>query len=593
MIYTYTLVNKTSFYKSSGAYPPSGSIQQTNTVQPQRTLFGGLHTIEISLLRWVTNIDGDLRIYAANLVLPADFDKVVTDARSLCGEWVIWDGVNNTSWYVETAATTAFTTLLSGLAANGRIALSSLTNIPKNGYVSLRLTVSGGVASGKNLATISACSLEIIATSVTKPVIYSPVAGVYDRTQTITIRWTHNDAHGLPQGRFYLEYRSNAGAWSNVDQSNGNQYYTFAANTFALNAVVDIRVTTYSADDTTTPSLVSDILTFTAGAAVNVPTVTAPSGMITTSLITATWTSGESTRNAWRVVVTRVSDSVIIADSGIVAGSALSWDVVDGELNPIRLTDLTNYRIDIYVRSATNVWSAPGTATFNTVFDPPDAPTVVGAADNANGRNTLTITNPTGGDTPVYNRIRRKIDDGSYETIEEQWDIDTTYYDTRVPSRRLATYIVDAIGSNGGYASSTPVEITLNFTRGMWIQDFYDDDSLINLNILNNTARLQRKPQDVEYAYYEGRSRPVANESEGEQQTLELSFTLLDNDPKWSGSKSQKLTLEDLLNRRAIYYVRLLRGTALAGRIPSWTISESANYLYAWDVSITVYETET
>jgi hypothetical protein len=146
-----------SVSKTSGTYPPSGSVTRTttSTAVVARTFSGVDHTVTNILLRFNSSAlldatpinSATLRLYVST--------RSNANSRNLVGEWYTWDGTSDTD-HTATPSSTAFSVSLASLTtgAYNDITLTTPTNVSSTGTTYLRLHIDGGQPSGANDVTI-------------------------------------------------------------------------------------------------------------------------------------------------------------------------------------------------------------------------------------------------------------------------------------------------------------------------------------------------------------------------------------------------------------------------------------------------------
>lgn len=518
---------------NTNTYPPPGTALVSTSTRTAERFYDGLNTYAISntLMRFLASLPADATLISVKLrFTPSSIANA--DTRNLIGDWVNWGPVIDAGDYVDDPTNGAFSVALSALTAGvvNEVALSNFAgNVPRNGYAYLMLGISGGQPTGNNAVTIASPVLRVTYSQVLAPTHLaidtdeSDGVGI-DLTVAHRFSWKHNEANGQAQSKYEIEYRViGAGSWSSTGLiTSPNQYHDFAGNFFSANNW-EWRVRTTATDGNVSANPTAKA--FTAGAAVTAPTVTAPSGSISTATPTVTWTSSEGSRDRYQVEITKDADGAIVFDTGEVAGTALSQAVTTA------LLDKTAYTARVRIKKS-GIWSAWATSAFSVAFAKPKTPQVTAAVVSAGGHNLVTITNPAGGDTFASNRINASEDGGaSWVEIAAGLAANATYKDYGAPTgARL--YRIRTYGASGSYADSLIASASLSFATGIdaWLHRVDDaEGSALPLGLHAGRLAIARA-RDVARPKFAGRARRVTRRGKHEQKSVGVQFTWLDAD---------------------------------------------------------------
>jgi hypothetical protein len=224
-----------------------------------------------------------------------------------------------------------------------------------------------------------------------------------------TLVWTFNDPDaGDTQSAYALSRQINGGTLEYLNAAAGTWGASEVKNTSTSSSVnlagpgdgiVDagdvgvFKVKTWDAADVAGPY--GSSLTLTGSVPVT-PVLTAPAdaSTITTSTIgLVEWTTTEQT--AYRVRLLTSADAVIY-DSGKIVSDSTSHEPATALTN-----GLTGAKVEVRVWNADGLEGPTDTHTFDVAFVAPATPTLVVAADNANGRISVTVTDPTPSGDPL------------------------------------------------------------------------------------------------------------------------------------------------------------------------------------------------
>lgn len=276
------------------------------------------------------------------------------------------------------------------------------------------------------------------------PTLTSPATGAtIDRVITQRFAWTFSDPDtGDSQSAFDLQYRIVGGpTWTTVSGTTPNQFYDFAAATFAAGNY-EWQVRTYDSAGSVGPWSSSSF--FTAASAPPAPTITAPvNGSTVVQNTAVTW----STPNQSDYQVRRVADNAGAADTSTVYSD--TGDVVDGITRSLPLVFDTNNRwehIQVRIKNA-GLWSTWADARVQVSYTLPTVATFTMTPDPTTATRTLTITNPApGGGVPAT----------AYNDVYCRTAASSTVLDTYRPYSATGTRIGTALATNTTWVDRTP-----------------------------------------------------------------------------------------------------------------------------------------
>jgi hypothetical protein len=352
----------------------------------------------------------------------------------------------------------------------------------------------------------------------TVPTNLSPSGGTpKDRASVIHLSWQHNDANGDPQAQFDLQWRKQGDAtWNDVSQVTTNQCWDAPAGTFPK-GTIEWRVRTYDQAGLSSPY--SDIQTFFAGDKPANPTVTDPIDGATVPVArpTVQWSSVGQT--AYHVKVLDVAE-------------ALLWETQANSPNKAQtvLYDLqnnTDYKIQVAIKNADNLWSDFVTSNIHVSYTPPAVPIV--ATTKGEGIITISIDNPTPTGTEPnvsYNSVfRRKQGESTWIRIATNIPADASFVDYTPASGQVYEYFVRAWGDNGTYSDSSVVSESISFI-GVWLHDTTDPSTLHQFKY-DGDGRSENWQPTAAMMQFAGRRLPIAEYDDTEQRSVSVKLSLL------------------------------------------------------------------
>jgi len=285
-----------------------------------------------------------------------------------------------------------------------------------------------------------------------------------------------------------------------------------------------------------------------------VATIVAPAngGTVTNAQPTITWTfssPGGMTQASYRVVVTSTASGQVVADSGVVAGTALSWEVP----SPVVLVGQT-YTVTLTLVDSAGL-TGVDTNSFSATYAAPTTPvfTVDGSNYDEDARVHLDWSSSTKDSTFQFWRVYRRIEGENSWTLVADL-LDQLYFDDYLaPSDTPVEYSVVQIALSFG----EPVE------SGYPVMDFQaenthyylicPEDTSLNTKLRSVVADSFSDEQEMAHINLIGRGRRVEYGTRyGQQGSLTAQ---LRNDPEIT-ARGQRIAIEMLRNSQLKVYLR-------------------------------------
>jgi hypothetical protein len=354
----------------------------------------------------------------------------------------------------------------------------------------------------------------------TVPTNLSPSGGTpKDRGSIIRLSWQHNDANGDPQTQFDLQWRKQGDTtWNTVTQVTPNQYWDAPENTFPR-GTIEWRVRTYDQAGLSSPF--SDIQTFFAGDKPANPTIIDPTNgaIVPVANPVVRWSS-----------VGQTAYHVKLLDSN----NNLLWELQANSPNKAQtvLYDLqnnTDYKIQVAIKNADNLWSDFVTSNIHVSYTPPAVPIVT--TTKGEGIIIVSIDNPTPTGTepnvPYNDLYRRKQGETTWTRIATNIPADASFVDYTPTSGQVYEYFVRAWGDNGTYSDSSVVSESISLT-GVWLHEA--DNPLETLHQFKLVSeRSENWQPTAAMMQFAGRRLPIAEYDDTEQRSVSVKITILKN----------------------------------------------------------------
>lgn len=279
-----------------------------------------------------------------------------------------------------------------------------------------------------------------------------------DKALAFTFPWTHNSADTTPQSAYEFSYSTNGGVgWTSTGKVAGSaSSRVIAANTYAANAVLQMRVRTWGQAATggsggTGASPWSDIksVTFKTRPTTSI-TAPANGGTLADATVRVNLTFGQTEGASFVKAELRLSKTT--------GGTVVLEDLDTTQLNGTRLaTQVENgvsYTLRARVLDSNGIWSNYSIVAFSVVYLPPVLPVVTldYLQDTGWGQINITIPDPGAGQSAVETvSISRRID-GIVEPLIVNFPAsqEMTFFDTTPTIHGTNTYIITvttALGS--------------------------------------------------------------------------------------------------------------------------------------------------
>jgi hypothetical protein len=324
-----------------------------------------------------------------------------------------------------------------------------------------------------------------------------------------------------------------------------------------------------------------------------VPTITFPAEaqVITTAQPTFTWTFSATngrTQASFRVVVTKVSDSSVIADSGVVAGTALSWQIP----TPSILVS-TNYSVALTLVDSAGL-SATDNNAFTATYSAPTTPvfSVTGAQFEDLGRVFVDWSTATTDATNLGWKVYRRITgEPGWTFVAETVSAVKTYYDYLCPSATNVQYSVVQVAESFGAPVESAYPSVDFYGEAKYFLVCPDDDSL-NLKLHSVTADDFEDEQEMATQNLIGRGRRVEYGTRyGQTGSLTADF----RDREEVGgmtAREQRLALEALRSSGLKVYLRNPFGDVWAVALQSARLTRQAGVGMQEITSVSISYTE-
>lgn len=293
-----------------------------------------------------------------------------------------------------------------------------------------------------------------------------------DKASALVVNWVHNSVDTTPQSAYEFSTSTDGGTtWTSSGKvASTVSQRTIAANTYAANQTLTMRVRTWGAattggSDTTGASPWSDLTAVTFKTAPTA-TITSPANGGTVNDATLRVNLGFSQPEGATFVKAQLElqqpagTVVETLDSTILIGIQMATPVQNG----------LSYVIRARVQDSNGVWSAWKSNTFNVVYL---APVPAGVAvqflqDNGYAQIDLTIPAPVAGQAAATTvTITRKINGGTEETLFLNYPVSATltFLDTVPTVHGTNTYTVTTTSALGAQTVRTADLVTTECRR--------------------------------------------------------------------------------------------------------------------------------
>nr|WP_091275817.1 hypothetical protein [Alteribacillus persepolensis] len=337
-----------------------------------------------------------------------------------------------------------------------------------------------------------------------------------DRNSVQRFLWQYNDPNsGDTQSKFNLRWREKGTtSWNEINQVTPNEYYDMPADTFS-HGEVEWQIRTYDQEGLSSPW--SSTETFLAGNHPSMPTITSPSDTVAVANPTVQWSS--SGQEAYRLTVKDDSGAAVYEHEGNTnKAHTIQYDLANN----------SEYIIELQIQNADGLWSDSDAINITVSYTPPATPEVEVLASNSEGIIVLDITNPAPVDTEpevTHNNIYRRVSGGDWTRIATEIPANESYTDYTPASGQEYEYYIRARGDNGTYSDSDEVrgEVTL---KGIWLHDVANPEETLHQFKYFEQGRGASKTLGGSMMQFEGRSLPMAEYSEREEQNVQVTLQI-------------------------------------------------------------------
>jgi hypothetical protein len=463
-----------SIYKTGTTYPPNpnGLALFEPALQVKQQLSAGSYRYEVGAFKFfVTGLPAGATVTTATVTVFVTSRSNDDSLTSLIGEYYLPAAGYGSVSYKLPPTGGAFDIDPAALSVGGNniISLQNFASkIANSQYLGIRMGFPDAEPAGVNALVFDPTGNSAPVLTLTYQLVSAPTSLAPNGTQISsavdnTFSWQHNDGSGLPQTSYELRWRVSGGSYTTVSGTTPNNFHLFSASYFPSGThTIEWNIRTSSGGAFSDWSGQASVVV---GVAPGPPTVTDPTGTITSSRPDIEWAS--TSQVAYQAQILTDPAGVIVYDSGKVISVAL-LQAID-----VDLVDLTDYIARVRIWNADDIPSAYDTESFTTVFTPPNVPTLTLSAATSGSTTTgikITPNNPTGGETVASNEIfRRKTGTSdAFVSIASGLTPGTpagqTWDDNLVGSGVSYDYFVRAHATNGAYADSTVSAFSVTIT---------------------------------------------------------------------------------------------------------------------------------
>ena len=242
------------------------------------------------------------------------------------------------------------------------------------------------------------------------------------------------------------------------------------------------------------------------------------------------------------------------------------------------LENSTTYKVTLQVKSAAGLWSEETAVEFDTDFYVPPTPTISLELDEDVGGINITITNPSPvGDEveAVYNKVYRSVDDGDWELIIDNVDINTTVTDYTAGIGNNNNYYVSAISATPSSANSSESDLDVEMTGYYFINGGNGYEDYIKLR--GDTSIDTKFGRDTAVKHYHGRYYPLKNQGENLFTIINFSCDL---------PKTDYETIKSIIETSGNHFFRSYEGTHLQCSITNSGKQKKDNAAYQFSCTI-------
>jgi hypothetical protein len=353
------------------------------------------------------------------------------------------------------------------------------------------------------------------------------------KTLALVVGWTHNPVDTTGQTAYELEYSTNGGSsyTSTGKVTSTTPSYTVAADTYAANVALTVRVrtwgeaTTGGSDGTgASPWSTTDTVTFKTRP---VATISSPADLSTYTLADLTLALGFSQAES----ATFVSATIVLSEGATELESRLSTTLA-GTLMDTQVEDASTYTLSVTVLDSNGLTSVAVESTFDVAYTKPVAATFTPTYDEESGTVELAVTIPAAGvgeAEAVAVTISRVIS-GGRETLRANYPVtpgSITFIDTTPVTFGSNQYRVRTISEDG---ATTDTVSTLAVTDRQWAYLSTGDafDTIVRFSRrLTLDSSVGRQSTEVETS---GRELPIGLFGENVSMVARGVATVLDDE---------------------------------------------------------------
>ncbi len=343
-----------------------------------------------------------------------------------------------------------------------------------------------------------------------------PAMGAFaDKAVAFTFGWTHNSQDTTPQSAYEFAYSTNGGTtWTSSGKvASTASTRVLAANTFAANAAVQMRVRTWGqattgGSDGTGASPWSDVKTVTFKTR-PVATITAPANGATlndsTVRVNLTFSQAEG------ATFVKAELKLNQTTGGTVLLETLETTQLIGTKFATPVDNATAYNVQARVLDSNGIWSGWKTNAFSVTYLPPVLPVVATQylEETGWGQIDLTIPDPGAGQAAAATvTITRSIDGGPEEVIVQDFPTAAllSFFDTTPTIHGSNRYTITVTSPLGAQRSVLNTLVTQECRRAFLSKgNGYNSVVVFGANLKVNEA-LSVASDTVQAA---GRTKPI------------------------------------------------------------------------------------
>lgn len=427
---------------------------------------------------------------------------------------------------------------------------------PAGSSVVLSATVKVNSAGSQGHGLVSAGTLSNVVPLTAPPNApssLSPNGTTFNGASASEFKWNHNTVDSSNQTAYELRYREvGVTPWTTAGKKTSTvQGATLPAGTFTNGKSYQWEVRTWGVH--ADPSPYSPTATFQASAPPSVAVIS-PGAVLGAALVTVVWTFYDpegSAQSLWEASLMQ-------------GGNQLEFQSGSGAVFSVpfatRLSDATQYQVQVRGRDGAGMWSAWDQQTFTTSFPMPAVPAIAVAWNVELGSASVTISNPTVAGKPavIENWILRSVDNGATWDRVDTAPVNGTGFDKTVPlGIPNVLYKVVAWSNLPSSSESVAKAISTVSDRGYWSARL-PNDVVLQMHINQGAAPkidVTTGSHVKTLHWFAGRTRPVETVGEASLVTGSVEFVV--------PSVQQRDTAREMALMPAPHLFRLPDGTTL------------------------------